>query len=99
MPHTAHFSADRTAARPASWRKFSADLRQVLGDLAKPRDEPRHLFGQAGKARPAVIVPLIHIERAVDFDLQRMPALAGPAVMAGGEAAGIGSVERHDKAA
>src|SRR5215469_11256915 len=68
--------------------QVSAGLRQILRDFAKPRDQPRHLLAQPVKAGAAVKIPLVHVDRPVDLDLQRVAAMARTAVMAGGKAAG-----------
>ena len=49
----------------------------------------------AAKSGAALDAALVHIEPAVDLDLQRVAAAVGPAVMAGGEAAGVGRVARR----
>src|SRR5688572_4051080 len=52
--------------------------------------EPRKIVGQRIEAGRFLKRPLVHIEAAVDFDLQRMEATRWPPVMFGDEATGIG---------
>src|SRR5262245_51515945 len=56
--------------------------------VGKPREIGRHLR----KIRSALAPPLVHIDRAVELELDGVQAARGVAVMLGDEAAGIGLV-------
>src|SRR6266567_5539715 len=71
----------------------------ILRDLAQPLDEVSHVFDQLREARLSPVASLIHVKRSVDLDLQCVPVRAGAPVKAGREPAGIGCVDRDDKAA
>src|SRR5450756_3244651 len=51
--------------------------------------------GHACKARAALAPPFVHVDRAVEFELDGMQAGGRIAVMLGDEAAGIGLVPAH----
>src|ERR1700693_1700030 len=61
-------------------------------DWPEMRDEGGHSARQPIKSRLLLEIPFVHIERAIDFDLQRVPATARAPVVPGGKAAGIGRV-------
>src|SRR5688500_351382 len=65
-----------------------------LHDLAEMCDEAGHVGSQALEPGLSRVTALVHVERAVDLDLQCMAAAPRVAVMPGGEPAGIGRVER-----
>src|SRR5579883_1763573 len=70
-----------------------------LGDLGQALDQRGKRRGDVVKARAAHKPALVHIERAVDLDLQRMPVALRLAVMLGREPAGIRGVDRNPEAA
>src|SRR5581483_11085470 len=50
---------------------------------------------QAGEAGGALVAPLVHVQGAIDFELDGMQARGWIAVVLGDEAAGIGLVAAH----
>src|SRR5438445_3813057 len=63
----------------------------------RPLDARDHR-DQVVEAGAALDARLVHVERAVDLDLEGVAAGLGPAVVPGGEAAGIGLVARDREA-
>src|SRR5947207_5106329 len=60
-------------------------------------DQFGHIGGEPSECRFAPVIPLIHVEAAVDLDLQGMTPPLRTAVMPGREAAGIGRIERDSE--
>ena len=82
---SALFGGDRQRRRPrAEGGEAGGDGGEAACDL--------------GKAGQAFDAGLVHVEGAVDLDLQRLDALARPAVGLGDVAAGEGSVAGDDEA-
>ena len=71
----------------------------VLHDLAQPVDQLGHFGREPRETGLSAVTALVHIEGAVDLDLQGMAAALGAAVMPGRKAAGIGRVERDGEVA
>src|SRR5690606_27629860 len=83
------------------WRPFRLFGRERRAEPAIPlgRDKllakTRQIVGERIEAAGLVIGLLVHVQPAIDLDLQGLDPLSGPAVMFGYEAARIGLVVRH----
>src|SRR3546814_10327045 len=64
-------------------------------EAADHRDQPAQVAGQAGEPRGLLVAALVHVEAALDLDLQGVDPGFRAAVVAGHEAAGIGGVAVH----
>src|SRR6202048_2370855 len=71
----------------------------VLRNLAQPLDQTGEVFDQLRKTRLSAVAALVHIERPVDLDLQRVAMRAGTSVSSRREAPGIGRVDRDRETA
>src|SRR5947207_1335030 len=67
----------------------------ILRDFAQPGDQSGHLVRKADQRRLSPVVALVHVEPAIDLDLQRVAAKLRMAVVPGGEAPGIRRIDRH----
>src|SRR6478609_644918 len=74
-------------------RQLAFDIRDHLGKGLG------QVVSQNGEARLLLHVALVHVERAVDLDLECMPPEGGLAVMLGDEAARVRLVADHRVAA
>src|SRR3546814_10217698 len=61
-------------------------------------DQPGQVLSQALEPGAALDRPLVHVQAAIDLDLQGVNAVPWPAVMLGDEAAGIGGVAEIGRA-
>src|ERR1700719_2966356 len=71
----------------------------VLRNLAQPLDQTGEVFDQLRKTRLSAVAALVHIERPVDLDLQRVAMRAGTSVSSRRGAPGIGRVDRDSETA
>src|SRR5258708_34939486 len=66
----------------------------LLYHLAEELDQRRQIGGEPRKSRFSPVITLIHVEPAVDLDLQGMPPARRRSVMAGRETSGIRRIKR-----
>src|SRR6516162_1107151 len=73
-------------------------LQALLRYPAQPVNKLGQVLHQPREMRFPLVVPFVHVERTVDFDLQRVTVHARTPVMTGREPAGIGRVDRNGEA-
>src|SRR5215211_4235462 len=64
----------------------------------QPVEDPLESKSQSSKARAQLETALVHVNRPIDLDLERMPAVARRAIVLSDEAAGIRLVANDPQA-
>src|SRR3970040_2120537 len=90
MAATSPASASRTT-KPLALATAMVGKRGGI-DGREHRDRVPQTVGESGPGRRRRERDLVHVQSAVDLDLESVNALGGDAVVAGGEAAGVGFV-------